>query len=76
MEQTLTGLWMLAVDPQNAGRAECWCLFVSPSHGYTGRPFSLEAVLATEDALAPGSYPVMFRIWGETGIACPRYPTR
>ncbi len=45
-----------------------WCLFAEPIHGYVGRPIRLEAVLANEDVLQPGSYPVTFRVWGETGI--------
>lgn len=52
-----------------------WCLFVSPAHGYAGRPFEVEAVLATEDALAPGDYPVTFRICGEAGTAWERQAT-
>jgi hypothetical protein len=40
-----------------------WCLFVTPPHGYTGRPIEIEAVLANEGALRPGSYNVTFRIW-------------
>ena len=52
-----------------------WCLFASPAHSYAGRPIELEAVLATEDALVPGSYPVTFRIWGETGVVWERRAT-
>jgi len=32
------------------------CLFAEPIHAYVGRPIRLEAVLANEDVLAPGSY--------------------
>ncbi len=47
-----------------------WCLFVSPAHGYANAPFEVEAVLANEAALRPGTYPVTFRIWsGEGGVA-------
>lgn len=46
-----------------------WCLFAAPMHAYTGRPFKLEAVLATEDALAPGSYPALLRVMGPDGVA-------
>jgi hypothetical protein len=46
-----------------------WCLFVDPSHTYTGRTFTVEAVLATEDALKPGEYPASFRIMGPCGVA-------
>lgn len=52
-----------------------WCLFVNPSHGYAGRPLELEAVLATEDALPPGRYPVTFRICGEAGVVWERRAT-
>ncbi len=45
-----------------------WCLFVEPSHVYAGREFKIEAVLANEDVLAPGEYPVTLRIAGKTGI--------
>jgi len=39
-----------------------WCLFVNPQHAYAGRPFTIEAVLANEDVLPPGEYPVTVRI--------------
>jgi hypothetical protein len=45
-----------------------WCLFVNPTHGYTDRPLVLEAVLANEDVLSPGDYPVTFRITGAAGV--------
>jgi len=45
-----------------------WCLFVTPSHGYAGRPVELEAVLANEGVLMPGRYPVKFRITGPNGL--------
>ncbi len=45
-----------------------WCLFVSPAHVYAGRALDLEAVLATEDVLPPGEYPVCFRVFGEDGV--------
>ncbi|MBN1553624.1 MAG: hypothetical protein JXA11_02680 [Phycisphaerae bacterium] len=44
-----------------------WCLFVDPTHGYSGRKFKLEAVLANEDALPPGEYPVTLRVSGKSG---------
>ena len=46
-----------------------WCLFAAPMHGYTGRPLKLEAVLANEDILAPGTYPALLRVVGPNGIA-------
>jgi len=49
-----------------------WCLFVAPWHGYTGRSVKLEAVLANEDVLAPGEYPVHFRVTGPQGVAWER----
>jgi hypothetical protein len=49
-----------------------WCLFVEPTHTYVGRPVTLEAVLANEDAIRPGEYPVQFRVWGSSGTAWAR----
>lgn len=46
-----------------------WCLFAAPMHGYTDRPVKVEVVLATEDALRPGTYPAFMRILGPDGIA-------
>jgi hypothetical protein len=46
-----------------------WCLFASPMHSYAGRPLKLEAVLANEDALVPGTYPVWLRVTGPDGVA-------
>ena len=46
-----------------------WCLFVDPLHGYAGRRMTVKATLATEEALAPGSYPARFRIFGPEGVA-------
>ena len=41
-----------------------WCLFAEPGHTYLGRPVTLEAVLANEDTLRAGIYPVQFRVLG------------
>lgn len=46
-----------------------WCLFATPEHGYAEQPLRLEAVLANEDVLPPGDYPVTFRLFGPTGLA-------
>ncbi len=46
-----------------------WCLFVTPMHAYAGRTVKLEAVLANEDVLAPGNYPVCLRLVSPQGIA-------
>lgn len=46
-----------------------WCLFAAPMHAYAGRPLKLEAILANEDVLAPGTYPVRLRVVGPDGIA-------
>lgn len=51
-----------------------WCLFVDAGpasllHAYAGRPVTLEAVLANEDVLKPGDYPVCLRVVGPAGIA-------
>jgi len=44
-----------------------WCLFVEPLHVYAGRPFEVEAVLANEDILKPGTYPARLKISGPAG---------
>ncbi|MCX5758955.1 MAG: hypothetical protein NTU83_10710, partial [Candidatus Hydrogenedentes bacterium] len=46
-----------------------WCTFVRPMHGYVGRPFHVEVVLANEDVLGPGEYPVAIRVMGPNGCA-------
>ncbi len=45
-----------------------WCLFAEPMHVYAGRPIRLEAVLANEDVLRHGEYPVSFRVMGPSGV--------
>jgi hypothetical protein len=40
-----------------------WCLFVEPVHFYRGSNVCLEAVLANEDMLAPGDYPVCLQVF-------------
>ena len=45
-----------------------WCLFADPIHSYAGKKITLEAVLANEDVLAPGKYPVCLRVSGREGI--------
>jgi len=41
-----------------------WCLFAEPVHIARGNAIHLEAVLANEDALAPGEYPVRLQVVG------------
>jgi len=41
-----------------------WCLFAEPLNVYRQSPIRLEAVLANEDALAPGDYPVRLQVVG------------
>lgn len=41
-----------------------WCLFVEPVNAYCRMPVKLEAVLANEDALLPGEYPVRLQVVG------------
>jgi hypothetical protein len=41
-----------------------WCLFAEPQNVYRGAAVRLEAVLADEDALAPGAYPVRLQVLG------------
>lgn len=45
-----------------------WCLFVEPVQTYRGGRARLEAVLANEDVLAPGEYPVRFQVAGPGGV--------
>jgi hypothetical protein len=46
-----------------------WCLFVEPVHVYSGRKARLEAVLANEDVLAPGEYPVRLQVVGPRNVS-------
>ncbi|MHB1035958.1 MAG: glycoside hydrolase family 2 protein [Pirellulales bacterium] len=41
-----------------------WCLFAEPVNVYRKTPVRMEAVLANEDALAPGKYPVRLEVVG------------
>ncbi len=41
-----------------------WCLFAEPSHVTKGDKVHLEAVLADEDVLSPGEYPVRLQLIG------------
>ena len=45
-----------------------WCLFVEPGHVYTRREFELEAVLANEGTLKPGTYTAHFKVFGQSGV--------
>jgi hypothetical protein len=45
-----------------------WCLFARPLHGYTDQPVVVEAVLANEDVVGPGTYPVRLRLMGPSGV--------
>jgi len=49
-----------------------WCLFVTPMHGYSGQDFAIEAVLANEDVLAAGEYPVTIKVSGPDGTVWER----
>jgi hypothetical protein len=44
-----------------------WCLFAEPVNVYCGAPVRLEAVLANEDVLTPGEYPVRLLVVGPDG---------
>jgi len=41
-----------------------WCLFAEPLNAYRGTPVNLQAVLANEDVLVPGEYPVRLQVVG------------
>jgi hypothetical protein len=46
-----------------------FCMFAHPSMAYPGQPVELEVVLANEDILTPGSYPLRLRVFGgDAGI--------
>ena len=70
------GLWSLwrewkpgIVDALQDGWAPLrWCLFASPMHGFRDEPVRLEVVLANEDVLAPGTYPVTLCVFGPEGL--------
>ncbi len=46
-----------------------FCLFVEPPYVYRGQSARFEAVLANEDALPPGEYPVRLQVFGPAGAA-------
>jgi hypothetical protein len=57
------------MDAMNDGFAPVkWCLFAGPTHVYQGATVHLQAVLADEDVLKPGSYPVRIKVVGPSGI--------
>ena len=69
---TAEGLWTTFREPK-PGTADAvfdgwaplrWCLFVEPVNVYRKGPVRLEAVLANEDALLPGEYPVRLEVVG------------
>ena len=78
MDQGMTGegLWTLfrelkpgTMDALSEGWARLkWCLFAEPENLYCGAKVKLEAVLANEDALAPGDYPVRIQAIGPDGV--------
>lgn len=44
-----------------------WCLFVNPTHVYSGRPFAIEGILADEDVLSDREYEAIVKIFGASG---------
>lgn len=78
MDQGMTGegLWTIfrdlkpgTMDALHEGWAPLrWCLFAEPENIYSGGKVKLEAVLANEDALAPGKYPVRVQVVGPDGV--------
>jgi len=46
-----------------------WCLFVEPVNVYRKTSVRLETVLANEDALQPGEYPVRLQVVGGNGVS-------
>jgi hypothetical protein len=45
-----------------------WCLFVEPVQAFRGAKVQLEAVLANEDVLKPGKYPVRIQVVGPENL--------
>jgi hypothetical protein len=45
-----------------------WCLFAEPENVYRGSKTKLELVLANEDALLPGDYPVRIQVVGPDNV--------
>lgn len=70
------GLWTIfrelkpgTMDALSEGWAPLkWCLFAEPENVYRGAKVKLEAVLANEDALLPGDYPVRIQAVGPDGV--------
>lgn len=70
------GLWTLfrewkpgIADAMQNGLAPLkWCLFMSSTHVYPGKEFTIEGVLADEDVLSSRIYHVTVRIKGKQGI--------
>jgi hypothetical protein len=74
VDQGMTGegLWTTFREPK-PGTADAvfdgfsplrWCLFAEPVNVYRKTPVRLEAVLANEDVLRPGTYPVRLQVVG------------
>ena len=55
------------MDADGRLRSVRWSLFAEPIQVYRGAPVHLEAVLANEDALKPGAYPVRIKVSGPGG---------
>ena len=57
------------MDAMNDGfSAVKWCLFAGPTHVYRDATVHLNAVVANEDVLKPGSYPVRLKVVGPDGV--------
>jgi len=42
-----------------------WCMITDPTHCYENEPIRLRAVLASEDELKPGKYPVTLKVYND-----------
>ncbi len=40
-----------------------WCLFTEPVNSYQGKPVKIDVVLANEDVLLPGEYPIRIEVF-------------
>ena len=72
VSHTGEGLWTYYREPK-PGQIDAvsdayaplrWCLFAEPDVIYRDRSIEVEAVLANEDVLPPGEYPVRLEIFG------------
>lgn len=52
-----------------------WCVLTNPTHCYEDEPIRLRAVLASEDELKPGQYPVTLKIYNDDSTLWEKHVT-